>query len=143
MVYGPVAHYLNSLDSLNTSNQRARSLMTGEWKDGCPPTGTFLWTDVRDLALAHVKAMETPEAGGKRFFVTSGYFCNDDLAEIIRKNFPALEDKLPKKGAGEGGMPSEIFKFDNSRVRNELGIKFRSLEDSITDLVKSLQAIGA
>jgi len=141
---GPIVHYLNSLDSLNTSNQRTANLITGKNKSEIPDTGTFIWVDVRDLALAHVKAMELPEAANKRFFITAGYFSNKEIAEIIRKNFPALEKELPAKDVKGGDYPKEgLYKYDNSRTVNVLGVKFRSLEESVVDLVKSLQAVGA
>ncbi|CAF9921335.1 methylglyoxal reductase (NADPH-dependent) gre2 [Imshaugia aleurites] len=144
LVLGPIVHYLQSLDNLNTSNQRIAAIMTGKAKDELPPTGTFLWTDVRDLALAHVKAAELPEAANKRFFVTAGYFSNEEIADIIRDNFPALKNELPAKGTKGGGYPEDgIYQYDNSRVKEILGIEFRSLKDSIVDAVKSLQAVGA
>src|SRR6266516_7247375 len=80
LVFGPIVHYLNSLDALNTSNQRVRDLITGKCKDEIPPTGTFLWVDVRDLALGHVKAMELPQAANQRFFFVAGYFSNREIA---------------------------------------------------------------
>jgi len=40
-------------------------------------------------------------------------------------------------------MPDAIFSVDTSQTVNILGIEFRSLEASITDLVKSLQEAGA
>jgi nucleoside-diphosphate-sugar epimerase len=144
LVFGPVVNYLNSLDALNTSNQRVRNFIQGQNKDEIPDTGTYIWIDVRDLALAHAKAMEVPEAGGKRFFVTAGYFSNKEIVEVIRKNFPEYENQLPGKDAKGGDYPEGgVYKYDNSRVKEVLGIKFRSLEESITDLVKSLKAVGA
>jgi len=144
LVFGPIVHYLNDLKAVNTSNQRIRNLITGQNKDEIPDTGTFIWVDVRDLALAHVKAIEVPEAAGKRFFILEGYFTNKEIAEIIRKNFPELEAELPAKDVKGGGYPEEgLYKFDNSRTVQVLGIKFRSLEESIVDTVKSLQAVGA
>lgn len=47
LVFGPIIHYLNSLDALNTSNQRLQALVRGEWKDAIPDTGVYLWVDVR------------------------------------------------------------------------------------------------
>ena len=144
LVFGPIIHYLQSLDSLNTSNQRIAALMTGKAKKELPPTGTFIWTDVRDLALAHVKAAELPEAANKRFFVTAGHFSNEEMADIIRASFPELKDELPAKGTTGGGYPEDgIFQYDNSRVKKVLGIEFRTLNESIVDAVKSLQAVGA
>lgn len=136
-------HYLNSLDALNTSNQRIRDIMTGKSKDEIPPTGTFIWVDVRDLALAHVKAAELPDAANKRFFITAGYFSNKEIADIIRDAYPDLEDKLPSKDTKGGEMAKEIYGYDNKRTLEVLGIKFRTLKESIVDTVKSLQAVGA
>ena len=144
LVLGPIVHYLQSLDNLNTSNQRIAAIMTGKAKEELPPTGTYIWTDVRDLALAHVRAAELPEAANKRFFVTAGYFSNEEIADIIRENFPELKNELPAKGTKGGGYPDGgIYKYDNSRTKEDLGIKFISLKESIVDAVKSLQEVGA
>ena len=103
-----------------------------------------MWVDVRDIALAHVKAIELPEAADKRFFVTAGYFSNRDLAEIIRKNFPEFEKELPSEDVKGGGYPEGgLYKFDNSRTKEVLGIKFRGLEESVVDTVNSLKAVNA
>ena len=142
-VFGPVIHYLQSLDSLNTSNQRVAALMTGKAKEELPPTGMFIWTDVRDLALAHVKAAELPEAANKRFFVTAGYFSNEEIADIMRASFPELKDELPAKGTKGGEYPADgVFQYDNSRAKEILGIEYRTLKESIVDTVKSLQAVS-
>jgi len=143
LVLGPIIHYLQSLDNLNTSNQRIAAIMTGKAKDEIPATGTFIWTDVRDLALAHVKAAELPEAANKRFFVTAGYFSNEEIADIVREGFPELGEKVPVKGTSGGGYPADgIYGYDNSRTKEVLGIEFTSLKSSIVDTVKSLQAVG-
>lgn len=144
LVLGPVVHYLNSLDALNTSNQRIRNLITGQNKSEIPDTGVYLWVDVRDLALGHVKAIEVPEAGNKRFFITAGYFSNKEIADIIRKNFKEYESELPKEDVKGGDYPEGgIYGYDNSQTTGVLGIKFKSLEESIVDLVKSLKSVGA
>jgi len=141
LVFGPVVHYLNSLDAINTSNARFKDMMEGKMKDGLTPTGTWIWVDVRDVALAHVKAIEVPEAAGKRFFCTAGYMSNAELANVIKKSFPDLGDKLPEKC--ESDKPEDIFQIDNSQSRDVLGIKYRPLEQCVIDTVKSLQAVGA
>lgn len=144
LVLGPIVHYLNDLSALNTSNQRVRNLITGQNKESIPDTGVYLWTDVRDLALGHVKAMELPEAGGKRFFFTAGYFSNKEIADIIRKNFKEYKNELPAEGVKGGNYPEGgVYSFDNKRSKEVLGIEFRGLEESITDLVKSLKDVGA
>ena len=141
LVFGPVVHYLNSLDNINTSNSRILRAMQGKMKEKVEATGTFLWVDVRNIALAHVRAIELPEAAGKRFFITAGFWTNKDMIDIIRKNFPELQKNLPENP--ESDMPKNIFQIDNSRSKEVLGIKYNSLETCIVDTVKSLQGAGA
>ncbi len=117
--------------------------MTGAAKDSCPPTMNYGFVDVRDLALAHVLAAEKAEAGGKRFFVVAGHFCNKEIAEIIGEAFPELKANLPTGDALKpGGYPEEgTYDFDNSRSRKVLGLTYRPLRECIVDTVKSLQAV--
>ena len=143
LVLGPIVHYLNSLESLNTSNQRIRDIYQGKAKDEIPETGTFLWVDVRDLALSHVKAIEVDAAKNKRFFVTAGYFSNKEIAQIIKKEYPQTKD-LPSDSTPGGDYPKDgVYSYDNSRTKEVLGIQFKSLHDSIKDTVKSFQSVGA
>ena len=73
--FGPVQRQLPALDAVNTSNQRIRDLALGRMRGGLEPTApVFTWADVRDVALAHVRAATRPAAGGKRFYVIGGYF---------------------------------------------------------------------
>lgn len=144
MVYGPVVHYLNSLDSVNTSNQRMANLIQGKNKDAVPDTGTFIWIDVRDVALAHVRAIEEPSAAGKRFLVTAGHYNNRQIVEAIRKNFPEYADVLPGVDVKGGDFPEEgVYGYDNSRAAELIGGKFRTIEESVVDTVKSLKNVGA
>ncbi|KAK5047222.1 hypothetical protein LTR84_006744 [Exophiala bonariae] len=141
LVLGPVVHYLNSIDNINTSNERVANLIQGKWKDGLPSSGIWIWVDVRDVALAHVKAIEVPEAGGKRFLLTAGYYSNGEIASAIKSNFPDLADKLPQDLKSD--KPDDVYGIDNSRSKDVLGIKYRNLEESVIDTTKSLLAIGA
>ncbi|KAJ9193157.1 hypothetical protein DTO021D3_3813 [Paecilomyces variotii] len=142
LVFGPIVHYLNSLDAVNTSNARVRDLIQGKSKEKLPPTGTFLWVDVRDVALAHVRAIEVAEAGGQRFFVVAGQFSNKRIADIIRETHPELDDKLPPKDTADDFNPDN-YQADNSKSVKILGLKYRDLKESISDTVKSLLAVGA
>jgi nucleoside-diphosphate-sugar epimerase len=142
LVFGPIVHYLNSLDSLNTSNERIRDFIQGKVTDDVlPPTGTFLWIDVRDLALAHVRAIEVPEAGGNRFFVTAGAFSNKTVVDFIRETHPELSSKLPENPIDD--TPADVYGYDNSKTSKVLGIRFRSLKESVGDTVASLVKVGA
>lgn len=144
LVLGPVVHHLATLDSINTSNERVVAAATGKWKEAVPPTGAALnWVDVRDVALAHIKAgLEIPEAGGKRLFTTPSFFSNRDILNVIRKNFPDLADKLPGDDVKGGELPPENqhYKVDNSETNRVLGIDWIPFEKSVVDTVKSLQS---
>ncbi|KAL2840502.1 hypothetical protein BJY01DRAFT_257357 [Aspergillus pseudoustus] len=137
LVYGPVIHSLESLSGLNTSNQRIRDFVLGKHLGNeLPPTGTFLWVDVRDLALAHVRAIEVPAAGGRRFFTTAGYCSHKRIVDAIRETHPQLSARLPDNPIDD--FPENCYGYDNGRVRNMLAVEFRSLHQGIGDTVSSL-----
>ncbi|KAE8146042.1 NAD(P)-binding protein [Aspergillus avenaceus] len=135
LVLGPVVPYLNSLDAVNTSNSRISNLVRGNNKDKLPPTGTFIWVDVHDVALAHVKAIEVAEAGGQRFFLVAGLYSNKQVVDVIREAYPQLEDRLPPKDSADD-TPADVYGYDNTKSREVLGIQYRSLKESVTDTVK-------
>ena len=88
--------------------------------------------------------MEVEQAGGKRFFITAGHFSNNEIVEIIREAHPELKDKLPVKDAEGGRYPEDgVYNYDNSRSKEVLGVKYRSLKESVLDTVKTLREIGA
>lgn len=140
-------HYLASLDSINTSNERIVACVQGKWKDAVPATGAaYNWVDVRDVATAHIQAgLEIPEAGGHRLFTTSGRFSNREILDIVKKNFPEYADRLPGDDVKGGEYPpkDKLYGFDNSETTKLLGIEWISLEKSITDTVKSIKSFGA
>ena len=40
------------------------------------------WIDVRDVAMAHINAIEQEKAGGERFIITSGSFTYQDFCTL-------------------------------------------------------------
>ncbi|KAJ5171404.1 NAD-dependent epimerase/dehydratase [Penicillium coprophilum] len=141
LVFGPVVHYLNSLETINTSNQRMRNLIQGQMKEKIAPTGNFLWVDVRDVALAHVRAIEVAEAGSQRFFVVAGFFSNKELADIIRETHPQLESALPPADS-PSDFPENIYEIDNTKSQKVLGLNYCPLKQTVSDTVDSLLAVG-
>jgi nucleoside-diphosphate-sugar epimerase len=130
---------------MNTSNQRILYAAQGKFKEEIPPTGVHLWVDVRDVAEAHVAAFEKPEAENKRFFTLKGYFSNKEIIEIIKKNFPEYKDITTESTPGgdypEGGKEA-IYKYDNKRSIDVLGLKYKTLEECIVDTIKSFKEMG-
>ncbi|KAK4225243.1 putative NADPH-dependent methylglyoxal reductase [Podospora fimiseda] len=139
LTLGPVQRFLTPpLTSINDSNQRILDMIRGNMKQGIKPTApVFTFVDVRDVALAHVRAMERKEAANKRFYVIGGTFSNGQIAGIIRDGFEELKDKLPE-GKLEDDFPETHWRFDNSRSKEVLGIKYKGLVESVRDTVASI-----
>lgn len=143
LVFGPVVNHLATLESINTSNAGVVSLLQGKWKDEMPPTNPAqFYVDVRDVAKAHILALEKPEAGGQRLFVAAGPFYYRAIADILLDQFPEFKDKLPGPETKGGELRSASATYNNDKTVELLGLEFTKLEKSIADLVESLKAHG-
>lgn len=139
LVLGPVIR-LHSLENINTSNSRLIPLLSGKWKHEIPPTGAItLWADVRDVALAHIKAMEN-NVSGKRLLPIAGQFSYREISRIVRDGFPELAEKLPASTVPGGAGPGEGegYQFNTDETNAILNIQWRSLNECIIDLVQSI-----
>lgn len=140
LVYGPVAHHLENLEGLNTSNQRIRDFIQGKVKGPhLPPTGTFLFTDVRDIALAHVRAIEVAEAGNTRFFITGGHCSHKRMVDAIAKAHPEIQQRLPQNSVDD--FPVSVYGYDNQKAVDVLGIEFHTLDECMKDTAASVMRI--
>jgi len=111
-------------------------ILEGKYADGAPPRYTGL-VDVRDVAHAHILAMEKSNANGR-------YICSSrsqggvfEMSQIIDKNFPG-KYKVPKKLLDPTKGP-RINGTDNTRITKELGLEYTPLETSVVDTVHSLE----
>lgn len=139
-VYGPPIYELPSLDSINTSNKSFASILQGEWQSLVPNNPPTQWVDVRDVALAHVRALEVPEASSRRFITVAGYASNQQIVSIIVEKHPEIRSKLPESfgKTQEGKIP----RVDTEPAEKVLGIKFTPLEDSVLDTIGALLPLG-
>lgn len=131
-------------------------LLTG--KLPAAPRVGFVIVDVRDVAAAHVAAMTAPEAAGQRFLVGDRFMWFAEVAEVLRREFPAYARKLPK-----GVMPDGLVKFiamvnppakqilpelgrerhiSSDNAKRRLGWQPRSAEEAIVSGAKSLVKYG-
>lgn len=140
LILGPVAPWLESLDMINTSNQRVWDLMHGKWRSKLPHSASWHWVDVRDVALAHIRAIVWPEAAGKRFLVCQGKMSNAEIAKVAITEFPELKDKVPE--VLESDEPADIFDIDTTQSREILGIQYRGLLETIVDTINTLKRTG-
>ncbi|KJJ31293.1 putative NAD dependent epimerase/dehydratase [Aspergillus flavus AF70] len=136
-VFGPVKNATTSLVNLNTSSMDVYRLMSPMSKPShaVPPTLVWAWADVRDVADAHLKAFEVPEAGGQRFLVAQGRYSYQRIADILRDKVAEVRDRVPL-GKPRSGM-GDVYGIDASKSENVLGLRYRPLEDSIVDAARS------
>ncbi|KAI6912375.1 dihydroflavonol-4-reductase, partial [Hortaea werneckii] len=135
-VCGPPIHKLESLDAVNTSNHVFAGLLQGEWQGAVPDSPLSQWVDVRDIALAHVRAIELPQASNRRILIVAGYTSNEQVATIVARGFPALRGKLPSNFGKT--TSTKVSKVDPQFAKSELRIVFTSLEASVTDTIEAL-----
>lgn len=123
------------------------SILKGKFKAGVPEL-YFGVVDVRDVANAHIKAALRKEAKGRHILV-SKTLSTLDMAKMLKKEYAGVYSipgkSLPKAmlyifGPVQGfswkyirrnvGIP---LKFDNSYSKENLGIQYREVEQSLRD----------
>ena len=72
-MFGPCEHDV-TLETLNESNSQLWRIVSGGADAKVPPTGVWRWVDVRDVAMAHVSAIEPSVEGNQRFLISGGEF---------------------------------------------------------------------
>ncbi|KAF8896841.1 NAD-P-binding protein [Mucidula mucida] len=94
--------------------------------------------DVRDVAKAHVRALEIPPAGRKRFVIVAGWFTWKQAAEYLARTIPQLKDRLPSTDEAPE-MSGEPSTTDVSYAKEVLDIKeYIGWEKMITDTITSI-----
>jgi len=139
-VYGPPIHDLQSLDAINTSNGAFAQLLQGAWQNEVPENGPTQWVDVRDVALSHVRAMELPEAAGRRFITVAGYTSNAEVSAIVARRHPAIRNKLPQTFGKT--LDGKAPRVDTDPAQKLLGVQFTALEDSVADTIAALAPLA-
>ncbi|KAJ7949248.1 cinnamoyl-CoA reductase 1-like [Quillaja saponaria] len=90
---------------------------------------SHMWVDVRDVASAHVLAMENPSASGRYCLVGSVVHLSE-VVKILHKLFPAV--KLPDICADDKPF-APVYMVSKKRPES-LGLKFTPLELSLRTL---------
>ena len=114
--------------------------------------------DVRDVAKAHLLALENPNTNGNRYIVFDKTMWLEDVAQILRNEFKPLGYNVTSKTVGKcpiwlmsfvsskaKGILKSIgisYKLENSKSVNELGMKYISAEKSIVDMGYCLIEMG-
>lgn len=137
MTFGPVVHDVRTAAELNESNANLWKVAVG---GALPEARVPVWVDVRDLAQAHVEALFSDTAGGKRYTIAaSDKFSYELAASILRKHFKQAKDQVIKI---DDAKAPESYNLDNEVVGGDLGVRFRSFESSVVDLFEKLERDG-
>ncbi|MEJ2602899.1 MAG: aldehyde reductase [Gammaproteobacteria bacterium] len=151
LVLGPILD-----EDYGTSGEAVRKLMRRELP-GCPPIG-YAPVDVRDVADAHVRAIDVPEAAGKRFILAIDHAWFSEIAGILDRHLrdrgyriptrhlpgfalrlAALFDKTTRLVVPEIGLRMDV---SSERARRILGWQPRSLETMVEDMADSMIEFG-
>ena len=82
--------------------------------------------------------MIIPEAGNKRFLVCARQFGFQDICNILRSHFAELCERTPLGEPGTSSLPPGAYSVDNSRVKELLGMEFRSLTETVVDVARCM-----
>ena len=88
MVYGPPVNPPPSLSELNESNSQLWKIISAGRDAEVPDPAFPLFVDVRDAALAHILALESPKAENQRYCCVSSQYTNQEVD--ILKNIVIL-----------------------------------------------------
>ena len=116
------------------------------------------FVDVRDVARAHVLALENPNATGKRFILAAKTIWMLEAAQILAKEFEPQGFKIPTKTLGK--CPIYIaslwdpqarlllnyigyhIRVNNQRSIDVLGLKYTDVEESLKTMAYALIEVG-
>lgn len=149
---------LNPKETTSESFTALKQLGDGTLKMGAPRMGVGV-VDVREVADAHFAAAFVPGAKGR--YITSGHNTNLlDMALCLQekygKAYPVPKRVMPRWLLTiVGPMANKLFtrrfiksnvdvewKADNSKIRKELGIRFRPLKETMEDAFEALVENG-
>ena len=150
-ILGPI---LNA--DYGTSGELVRQLMKRAMP-ACPRIG-YSFVDVRDVASAHLAAMTSPHAAGRRFIAAIDFSWMRDVAVVLDLHFREKGYKIPTKEL-PNWVPrlmqhfNPVLKsitpnlgrrrdFDNYRIKTVLGWKPRSLETMTIAMGESMIKYG-
>ncbi|KAF3937813.1 Dihydroflavonol-4-reductase [Dactylella cylindrospora] len=134
-VFGPVIHQVKDAESINTSVFLLFQYLAGQKTEVADQTPVQAYVDVRNVADAHVSALEVEEAKNQRFLNVADNFSWDQVVEILRKHYPERVDKIPAP-TGKTVVTSKLI---NTKSKEVLGVEYIPFEDCVVATAKSVE----
>jgi nucleoside-diphosphate-sugar epimerase len=138
MVFGPRTDNLKSINDLDTSNAAIWKLVTSGKDASILPIRVPWEIDVRDVAFAHVAALERQTNTNERYVIAAQSYTNQAIADFVHQStkIPSyIKDSTP---IGTPGQHLEHYLVDSSKAQKELGVSYISLNKTIDDLILQL-----
>jgi nucleoside-diphosphate-sugar epimerase len=138
MIYGPaLQESATSPQTLNTSSAAIYQLFSGKLQ-AVPDDRLPLFCDVRDVAKAHVLALQTDGADGMRVPLCGGSFLWKEAVEELLATRPELKDRLVPLNTAKP-PPGPLASLDTTVAKQNLGLPdFITWQQTLSDTVDSL-----
>jgi nucleoside-diphosphate-sugar epimerase len=151
IVLGPALAPIHARGSLGVCVELLRNRFPGV------PRLSISIVDVRDVARAHVEALERTDAHGRYILFNESLWVLE-IADILRRRFP--ERRLPRRVLPDWMMyVAAMFDrrlswhylrthlgvrrlIDNAKARRELELSLTPIEDTLVDTARSLLELG-
>ncbi|EAW12150.1 putative 3-beta hydroxysteroid dehydrogenase/isomerase [Aspergillus clavatus NRRL 1] len=127
-VYGHNHTQTRAEDIGGTNGMLFGTIMTGT------PSGNITAVHVQDVAEAQIKALNDAVPDGSRFLLAGPKASWSDVARIVKRDYPSLGAKIAE------GIPGASYALDTSEAEKVLGMKWRSLDQMVKDVVE--QQVG-
>ncbi|CAE6452014.1 unnamed protein product [Rhizoctonia solani] len=129
--YGP-ADQATSTRNLNESVAQIYAFFEGKT---LMPISGYVWVDVRDIALAHVLAIESDVTANQRYLIAGGRYSPQQVIDHVWRQYPerAKEKNISKGTPGKMWPDGGVFDLDTAKSQRDLGLKYRSFEESLSD----------
>ena len=125
------------------SGNLIRQLLDGSLKE--IPHVSHAITDVRDVAEAHVKALENKDLTGERYLCHCGEcLWMEDIVDIVKEEFTKFGYEIVAQPLAEcpNKDPKNIYnirwgksyKLSNEKIKKDLGMSFKTPKESIIDM---------
>lgn len=121
---------------LNASSETLLEFLNGKYAR-IPPALTQPWVDVRDVALAHIRAAQREAASG-RYLLISEWAHAGDICKALHE----MEPSAPVPTEMDEGAVTEAGKFDATKSQRDLGLEFRPLKEILAASLASLKEKG-
>ncbi|XP_065844529.1 uncharacterized protein [Oscarella lobularis] len=147
VIYGPLI-----LNRASSSHEAVGVLLRRDFP--AVPNVAAAFVDVRDVKKAHLIAMIKPEAAGKRYILCSDTVAMTEIAQVLAKEFNpqgynVSVHRLPtfvlwfskffsQKAKVAYDYCGTFIRYDNSPMKNELGIEPIGIKESIIESAYSL-----